>query len=195
MNNLRKGILLEYISLGWMTIEFLVGLIAGIKAHSILLVAFGLDSLLEIVSGVVLLWRLLLEKKHRQRNIVAIEQRVTKIVGWILILLAIYIVVVSIYNLVTHQGAENSLSGLLIAIASLIFMPILARQKVKVATAIKSAALKEDGMCNIVCAYMAATVLLGVVLTSLLNWWWITPVAALLLVYFIAKEGLEGIRD
>ncbi len=119
----------------------------------------------------------------------------TKIVGWILILLAIYIVVVSLYNLVTHQGAENSLSGLLIAIASLIFMPILARQKVKIVTAIKSAALKEDGMCNIVCAYMAATVLLGVILTSLLNWWWITPVAALLLVYFIAKEGLEGIRD
>lgn len=195
MNNLRKGILLEYISLGWMTVEFLVGLIAGIRAHSILLVAFGLDSLLEIVSGVVLLWRLFLEKKHCQRNIDAIEQRVTKIVGWILILLAIYIVVVSLYNLVTHQGAENSLSGLLIAIASLIFMPILARQKVKIVTAIKSAALKEDGMCNIVCAYMAATVLLGVILTSLLNWWWITPVAALLLVYFIAKEGLEGIRD
>ncbi len=64
MNNLRKGILLEYISLGWMTVEFLVGLIAGIRAHSILLVAFGLDSLLEIVSGVVLLWRLFLEKKH-----------------------------------------------------------------------------------------------------------------------------------
>lgn len=193
MNNLRKGILLEYISLGWMAVEFLVRLIAGIRAHSILLVAFGLDSLLEIVSGVVLLWRLFLEKKHRQRNIDVIEQRVTKIVGWILILLAIYIVV-SIYNLVTHQGAENSLSSLLIVIASLIFMPILTRQKVKVANAIKSAALKEDGMCNIVCAYMAATVLLGVVLTSLLNWW-ITPVAALLLVYFIAKEGLEGIRD
>lgn len=195
MDKLQQAIRLEYLSLGWMSIEFIVALITGIQAHSVLLVAFGLDSCLEIISGLVLLWRLTLEKRQQINvNIDMIERRVTHFVGWILILLAIYIVVTSGYNLWTHYGAENSFGGLLISAASLVLMPILALRKVKLGKAIHSPALKEDGMCNVVCAYMALTVLLGVLLTMLFGWWWLTPVAALLLVYFILREGLESIR-
>ncbi|WP_282803728.1 cation transporter [Secundilactobacillus kimchicus] len=188
-----KSLTIEYLSVGWMTFEFLVGFWSGLKAGSILLIAFGLDSLLEIISGGALIWRLKKEANGAgQPEIERAERRSDRIVGSVLLLLAAYVTIVSITNLVTHEAADTSFSGMAIVVASVILMPILTIQKRRLGQALHSPALIEDGLCNITCAYMAATVLIGAILTALLGWWWTDSLAALVLVYFIASEGWEA---
>lgn len=120
----RQGIRIEWWSTAWMSVEFLVGVAAGVRAHSILLIAFGLDSLLEIVSGGALIWRLQKERSGAPAAVIdRAETRSSRIVGSVLLLLAGYIVLTSAYNLVTRQGADSSVPGLIIAVASLVLMP------------------------------------------------------------------------
>lgn len=191
----RRGIRTEIFSTGWMAFEFLVALYSGITAGSILLVAFGLDSCLEIIAGGTLIWRLRKEARGASAaTIQRAERRSSLIVGTVLVLLALYVVGVSVVNLVTHQTAEASWSGLAIAGASVVLMPLLTLRKRALGRQLHSAALMEDGMCNITCAYMAGTVLVGALLTLLFNWWWADSVAALVLVYFIASEGWEALQ-
>lgn len=191
----RRGIRTEIFSTGWMAFEFLVALYSGITAGSILLVAFGLDSCLEIIAGGTLIWRLRKEARGASAaTIQRAERRSSLIVGTVLVLLALYVVGVSAVNLVTHQTAEASWSGLAIAGASVVLMPLLTLRKRALGRQLHSAALMEDGMCNITCAYMAGTVLVGALLTLLFNWWWADSVAALVLVYFIASEGWEALQ-
>ncbi|MFD1421318.1 cation transporter [Lactiplantibacillus songbeiensis] len=191
----KQSMRTEYFSTGWMVFEFAVGLTAGLQAGSILLIAFGLDSFLEIIAGGTLIWRLRKEALGApQVEIERAEQRSSLIVGTVLLGLSIYVTAVSLFNLFTHQVANESPMGMAIAVASLILMPLLAWRKRQLGHALQSPALVEDGMCNITCAYMAGTVLIGAVLTSLLNWWWADSVAALVLVYFIASEGWESFQ-
>lgn len=185
----------EYFSTAWMAFEFIIGLWSGLQAGSILLIAFGLDSFLEIISGATLIWRLKKENSGAPAAVVAeAERRSSLVVGSVLLLLSLYVIGVSGFNLVTHAAAESSFSGIGIAIASVLLMPILTLKKRHLGQKLASAALVEDGMCNITCAYMAATVLLGSLLTWLLNWWWADSVAALILVYFVASEGWESLQ-
>lgn len=191
---IQQGIKTEYFSTGWMALEFGVALYAGITAGSILLVAFGLDSFLEIISGGTLIWRLKKEVNGASPSVIKrAERRSLILVGTILLALAVYVVGVSLYNLVTQTAADTSLTGLLIASASVILMPCLTWRKRRLGQRVHSAALIEDGLCNITCAYMAGTVLLGALLTALFNWWWADSLAALVLVYFIASEGTESL--
>lgn len=186
----------EYFSTVWMAFEFVVGCYSGLKAGSILLIAFGLDSFLEIISGSVLIWRLQKENAGASpAEIEHAEKRSSLIVGSVLLLLSVYVIAVSLFNLFTHSTADSSYSGIAIAIASVILMPILTLRKRALGKALHSDALVEDGMCNITCAYMAGTVLIGALLTALFNWWWADSVAALILVYFIASEGLESFNE
>lgn len=190
----RRGINVELFSIAWMVLEFLVGFLSGVAAHSLLLMAFGLDSLIEIVSGGALLWRLYEATRRSAADIAKVEKRASHIVGWCLLALAVYILTTSCYNLLNHQGADGSLSGTLMSLASLICMPILMGFKLKIARQLGSAALKEDAMCNLTCAYTAAAVLVGSLLTLTLGWWWSDSLFALLLLYFVVKEGLEALR-
>lgn len=112
-----------------------------------------------------------------------------------MVLLAVYIVVASIDKLVTHQGAETTYVGIGLSISSGIITHHLSRAKKHIGSEIGSKALSADGSCSIVCAYMAWTVLAGVVLTALLGWWWTDSVAALSLVYFVAKEGWKAVHE
>lgn len=193
----RRGLHLEYFSTAWMTFEFLVGFTSGVKAGSILLIAFGLDSFLEIISGSTLIWRLRksVTGTASDAEIARAEQRSSLIVGTVLLLLSLYVIGVSVYNLATHQLADTSWSGIAIAVASVILMPLLTVGKRKIGHQIESPALIEDGMCNITCAYMAGTVLVGAILTAAFGWWWADSVAALVLVYFIASEGWEAFQN
>ena len=194
-NYYRQGIMVEVFSLGWMILEFVVGCWSGWRACSLLLVAFGLDSLFEIISGGALFWRLNVTSRRSPSEVARVERRAGRIVSWCLLALAVYIGVTSGYNLVNHQGAESSLVGMLMALASLICMPLLMMVKLRVARKINSSALREDAMCNLTCAYTAAAVLVGNVLTAWQGWWWSDSVFSLLLIIFIVKEGLEGVRD
>ncbi|KRK11749.1 hypothetical protein FD51_GL000894 [Lacticaseibacillus zeae DSM 20178 = KCTC 3804] len=194
-HDMTAAIRVEYFSTAWMAFEFIIGLWSGLQAGSILLIAFGLDSFLEIISGATLIWRLKKENSGAPAAVVAAaERRSSLVVGSVLLLLSLYVVGVSGFNLVTHAAAESSFSGIGIAIASVLLMPILTLKKRHLGQKLASAALVEDGMCNITCAYMAATVLLGSLLTWLLNWWWADSVAALILVYFVATEGWESLQ-
>jgi divalent metal cation (Fe/Co/Zn/Cd) transporter len=194
--SVKRGINIEIASIVWMVIEATVALCAGIIAHSLSLVAFGADSIIELVAGGVLLWRLTLESRgatlHRVKNAETTSSWVVRIA---LLLLAVYIVVVSIDKLVSHQGAESSYVGIGLAIVSGMIMPYLSRAKKRIGREIGSKALSADGSCSIVCAYMAWTVLVGVTFTALLGWWWIDSVAALALVYFVVKEGWEAVQE
>ncbi|MET1250008.1 cation transporter [Sporolactobacillus sp. STCC-11] len=200
MNNhnmilINKGIQIERFSIAWMAIEFMIALWSGIAAHSLLLVALGLDSLIELISGGFLLWRLQTEKNQSGEEKVARAERISSyVVGAALMLLALYVILSSIYRLITRQSAEASFLGIALVVGSCVLMPILMIAKKRIGQAIGSDALIEDGMCNLVCAYMAFTVLIGAGLTAIFNWWWADSVAALILVYFIVSEGWEALH-
>jgi divalent metal cation (Fe/Co/Zn/Cd) transporter len=192
---INKGIQIESFSIAWMAIEFLIALMSGMLAHSLLLVALGLDSLIELISGAFLLWRLQTEKNQSGEEKVTRAERISSyVVGGALMLLALYVVFSSIYRLTTHQTAETSVLGIALVIGSCVLMPVLMIAKKRIGQAIGSDALIEDGMCNLVCAYMAFTVLIGAGFTALFNWWWADSVAALILVFFIVSEGWEALH-
>lgn len=192
----KKGINIEIVSIFWMTVEAAVAIGAGIVAHSLALTAFGADSIIELVAGGILLWRLYVESNGASiERVEQAEKRASWVVGVSLLALAIYIFVMAGYDLWTRSGSETSMLGLALAVASGIIMPYLSRAKKKIGTQIGSKALGADGSCSIVCAYMAWTLIVGLVLTAFLGWWWLNALAGLALVYFIVKEGIEAIQE
>jgi divalent metal cation (Fe/Co/Zn/Cd) transporter len=194
--SVKKGVIIELVSVIWMVIEAALAIGSGLIAHSLALVAFGEDSIIELIAGAVLLWRLTIEAKGASLERVKRAEKVSSwVVGVALLLLAVYIVVASIDKLWTHQAAESSYLGIGLAIVSSVIMLYLSRAKKRIGSEIGSKALRSDGACSIVCAYMAWTVLVGVILTALLGWWWIDSIAALALVYFVVKEGWEAVQE
>ncbi len=194
--SVKKGISIESVSILWMIIETSVAIGAGLVAHSLALVAFGADGIIELIAGAVLLWRLTIEANGASLDRVKQAEKVSSwVVGIALLLLAVYIVVASADKLWTHQGAESNYLGIGLAIVSGIVMPFLSWAKKRIGAEIGSKALRADGSCSIVCAYMAWTVLAGVILIALFGWWWVDSIAALALVYFVVKEGWEAIQE
>lgn len=197
---LRRGVRIERITIGWMFIEVIASLVAAVMAGSVALMAFGLDSGIELLSAGVLLWRLGLEISgaHAQRVATA-ERRAQSIVGWTLLALSVYVVVDAAWAFLHPQALQSpALLGVLVAAAAVVIMPILVRAKRTIAAAIGSQALMGDAAEGVVCAYMAAVLLVGLVLRSWFGWWWADPVAAMGIVYFIVREGfeaLEGARE
>jgi|SRR5215469_15451821 len=189
---IRRGQRLEYFSLIWNGLEGLAALIAGAIAGSISLRGFGLDSAIEVVSGVALLWRINVDNDvHRRPH----HDRVAlRIVGICFLGLAAYITFQSGYDLVQRNAPESSLPGIVIACASLIAMPLLARAKRNVGRGIGSTAMGADARQADFCAYLAAILLSGLLLNWTLRWWWADPVAALVMVPIIAKEGVNAMR-
>ena len=196
--DVHAGLLVEWITIGWMLIEASVSLTAGVLAGSIALVAFGIDSVIELVSGGVLLWRLRIEGGHAAidaNRVERAERRASRVVGWGLVALAVYVTIHAGYDLWTRDVSEASPVGVALAACALVVMPVLVRAKLRIAASIDSRALRADAMCGIVCAYMAGTLLVGLGLRAAFGWWWADPVAALGLVYFIAREGREALTD
>jgi len=188
----RRGKRLEYFTIGWNTLEGLVAIIAGAIAGSISLVGFGLDSFIEVASGTALLWRMLVDagESRRERN----EKLSLRIVGGCFLALAVYIAWESIGELLTKRAPDHSIPGILIAIVSLIVMPLLSRAKRQVGRQLASSAMHADARQTEFCTYLSAILLGGLILNLTLGWWWADPVAALVMVPIIAKEGVDGIR-
>ncbi len=161
-------------------------------AGSVSLVGFGLDSIIEVISGAALLWRLHHDWNESRRE--AVERITLRIVGWCFVALAVYVALNSGYGLLQHQKPERSIPGIVIAALSVVVMPLLARAKRQVAAGISSAAMKADSRQADFCTYLSAIVLGGLLLNAVLGWWWADPVAGLLMVPIIAKEGVDGIR-
>ncbi|HEX7592814.1 MAG TPA: cation transporter [Anaerolineae bacterium] len=195
---LQTGIRIEIVTLIWMTVEAAVALAAGAMAGSILLIAFGADSVIELISGVVLLWRFSIESRGSDAaRIERVERRATWVSATLLALLCLYVAITVAVGLVWRVEPESSFSGILVSVGAIIIMPLLARTKRGVNTRLASAALRADIAESITCAYMAATVLFGLALNAALGWWWAEYVAAIVFLYWLfgeTREALEAAR-
>lgn len=186
---IARGRRLEYFTIAWNAFEAAVALVSGLLAGSIALVGFGLDSVIETLSAAILLWRF-----HAAHDDEARERTARRLVGISFLLLAAYVAVESLRALWTKAQPERSVPGILIALAAVIVMPLLARAKRRVAAQMGSSALHADSRQADFCAYLSLILLAGLLLHTLLGWWWADPVAALIMTPIIAREGVQGLR-
>lgn len=189
---IRRGKLLEYATIGYNSIEGIAAIVAGLMAGSVALVGFGFDSAIEVISGATLLWRLYADVNEEKRE--RVERRAVRIVGISFLLLAAYVTFDAGKSLIRREPPQESTVGIIVAGASLIVMPLLVRAKRRVAKAIGSKALDADATQTALCTYLSAILLAGLLLNALLGWSWADPVAALVMVPMIVREGLEGVR-
>jgi len=180
----QRGRRLEYFTIGYNSAEGLISIIAGIVAGSVSLVGFGLDSLIEVTSGAALLWRLHHDLNPSRRE--QVERTTLRIVGGCFIALALYIAYESGAALIGREVPERSIPGMLVAAASVIVMPLLARAKRRVAAGLGSGAMKADSRQTDFCTYLSAILLGGLVLNAAAGWWWADPVAGIAMVPIIA---------
>ena len=188
----RRGKRLEYFTIGWNTLEGVVAVVAGAFAESISLVGFGIDSFIEVVSGVALLWRMSVDADVHGRE--TNERLTMRIVGYCFLALAVYIGYESIIGLIRRRVPESSLSGIILAVVALVVMPLLSRAKRRVGIQLGSAAMKADAKQATFCTYLSAILLAGLLLNTTFGIWWADPVAALIMVPIIANEGYEGLQ-
>ena len=194
MTGHQKALVAEYFTVGWNVFEGIIAIAAGIAAGSIALVGFGLDSYVEVASGLVLIWRL---RKHGfgDEEEEAAEKRAILFVGVTFLLLALYVTYESGKKLFFHEHPDESIVGVILAIASLIVMPILAFYKKKIASEINSRALRADALETLACSYLSLTLIVGLGANALFGWWWADLLAALAMVYFLVREGWEAIEE
>lgn len=186
----RRARLLSWISLAWMGSEGIIAIIAGVLAGSIALVSFGLQSAIEGFASLVIVWRFTGARLHSERA----EGRAQKLVAIQFFLLAPYVAFEAIDKLVTGQEAETSVLGIVLVTTSLIGMPILGHAKRRLANTLGSVATRGEGTQNLLCAYLAAAVLVGLLGNALFGLWWLDPVAALVVAGVAVKEGVNSWR-
>lgn len=182
--------LLSWLSLVWMTIEGAVGVVAGFIAGSVALVGFGIDSAIEGLASVIVIWRFTGGRTHSE----AAERRAQQLVAVSFFLLAPYVAQEAIRDLAGTHRPETSWVGIGLAISSLLVMPLLGRAKQRLGRQLGSAATSGEGAQNLLCAYMAAGVLAGLVANAALGWWWLDPVIGLGIAALAVEEGLEAWR-
>ena len=187
--HIRAGRKIEYLSIAWTSLEGVVGIIAGLLAGSVALIGFGIDSIIEVASSTVLLWRFSDDLHADER-----EQLAHRLVGICFLALAAYISFDAIHDLITHEPPQVSYFGIVYAGACIIVMPLLARAKRRAAARLNSDALHADSHQSDICAYLSAILLVGLALNALFGWWWADPVAALCMLPIIVKEGISGLR-
>jgi divalent metal cation (Fe/Co/Zn/Cd) transporter len=178
------------------SVEAFVALWAGLAAGSVALVGFGLDSVIEMAAAVVVLWRMTIEGRGANAERVgAAESRVRRLVGATFFLLAAYVMARSAWALWTHDTPAESTVGIVLAGVSLSLMPLIAVGKFKVANAVGSQALRAEAKETLACSYLSFCLLLGLAANAICGWWWADPVAAALMVPWLAREGMETLEE
>jgi divalent metal cation (Fe/Co/Zn/Cd) transporter len=186
----RRARTLSWLSLAWMTVEGAVAIVAGLVASSIALVGFGLDSAIEGFASVVIVWRF---TGHRMFSPSA-ERRAQKLVAVQFFLLAPYVAIESLRSLIGGERAAESWMGIGLAVSSVILMPLLGIAKQRLADQLGSAATKGEGRQNMLCAYLAGALLIGLLGNALAGAWWLDPGVGLLIAAVAVKEGREAWR-
>ena len=189
---IREAFRLEYVTLAWMSLEAVVAIGSGVGAQSLVLIAFGLDSLIELASAGVLVWRLTVELRHGQKFAEAAEQRAARIGGALLFALAAYVVLAAGWKLWQRTGGEFSLPGLVLSLLSIPIMYYLSSRKLRLADALGSRALRTDAVESITCGWLAFVVVAALAAQFATGLWWIDPVASLGIVWFLVREGREA---
>ena len=188
----RQGRWLQYVTIAWNSVECFVALIAGFLAGSIALIGFGLDSAIEVTSSVAALWRLHWDADEERRE--AAERHTLRVIGGCFLVLAAYVSYDAVRALIERRAPEHSPIGIVVAVLSLVVMPLLVHFKRRIARRLGSGALEAEARQTRVCAYLSAILLAGLGLNAWLGWWWADPVAGLLMVPLIAWEGWEAVR-
>jgi divalent metal cation (Fe/Co/Zn/Cd) transporter len=188
--NLRRGLWLEYGGLTYNVLEAVVGIAAGVAAHSVALIAFGLDSVIESASSTVLVWRLHSETRGT-RTAEDAERLAVRLVAGAFFALAAYVGIRAALDLINATRPDESVVGMVLAVVSVIVMPILASKKRAAARALDSRALQADSRQTTLCTYLSAFLLVGLAANALFGWWWADPVAGLAIALVAVKEGRE----
>jgi divalent metal cation (Fe/Co/Zn/Cd) transporter len=192
---MQTGLWLVSATMAYNIAEGAIALWAGVRADSIALLGFGLDSYIECAAATVLLWRLALEARGANPEAVErSEQRIHRFVGATFFALALYVLAQASWTLWHHEAPEESFVGMLLAAASLVIMPLVSWGKLHTAKVINSAVLRSEAKETLACSYLSFTLLLGLVANAAAGWWWADPIAALLMVPWLVKEGLEGLQ-
>jgi divalent metal cation (Fe/Co/Zn/Cd) transporter len=184
---LNRGLLLEYVTLAWNAVGTIIVVVAATKARSVALAGFGLDSLIEIFASSIVIWQI----KGIDRNR---EARALRLIGGAFFLLAVYVLAQAAYALTAGIHPAPSLSGTLWLIMTVIAMLLLAWGKLVVGRQLRNPVISAEARVTLIDGYLAATVLVGLVLNGLFGWWWADPLTSLVLVYYGVKEGIEARR-
>lgn len=183
---------LEYFTVAYNVVEAIASIIFGSAAASIALVGFGLDSVVESLSAIILIWRLRQHENTSHEKEKRIEKNAQQFVAVTFFILGIYVLYESVSKLVTHEIAQPSLAGIIIASMSIIVMPVLAWRKQVIGTAIKSKALIADSKETITCAFLSVALLIGLLANYFFGFWQADPLVGLIIVIFLFREGFEG---
>ena len=183
----RRGLRLEYTTMGWNVVGTVVVALAAIAARSVALAGFGLDSLIEIFASVVVIWQLTGADPSRERAAM-------RMIGFAFFALAVYILAQTVYTLLGSLRPAPSPGGIAWLAATLIAMLLLAYGKRVTGQALGNPVLLTESRVTLIDALLAAAVLVGLVLNAVLGWWWADPLAGLVIVYYGIKEGLTALR-
>ncbi len=189
---IRQAFRLEWLTIAWMVIEGVVAIGAGLAAGSLTLMAFGIDSVIELASAGVLIWRLTVELRHGQAFSEQADRTASRIGGALLFTLAAYVVAGAAWSLWTRHGEEFSLPGLIVAVLAMPIMLLLARRKLAIATQLGSRALRADAAESITCGWLSLVVVVGLLADYVLGAWWVDAVTSLAIVWFVVKEAREA---
>jgi divalent metal cation (Fe/Co/Zn/Cd) transporter len=189
---IREAFRLEWLTIGWMTIEAVVAIAAGVAAGSLVLTAFGLDSVIELASAGVLMWRLSVELRHGVIFSERAERVASRIGGALLFLLAAYVTAAAMWQLLNGTGEEFSWPGFIVALVAIPAMRYLAHRKITIAEKIGSRALRADAMEAVTCGWLSVVVVASLAAQWLFGAWWIDGVGSLAIVWFLIKEGHEA---
>jgi len=191
----KKGLILEYFTVGYNILEAFVSIVFGSIANSIALIGFGLDSVVESLSGFVLIWRLRQHGRISEAEEERIEKTATRIVALTFFVLGFYVLFQSLKKLIGKEIPDPSLPGIIIATVSMIIMPVLTWQKYRTGKQIQSRALIADSKETLACAFLSVALLLGLGSNYLFGFWQADPIVGLIIVIFLFREGLEGWKE
>ncbi|MEO7295005.1 MAG: cation transporter [Candidatus Limnocylindria bacterium] len=191
---LTRGLLLEFLTVGWNLVEGVVAVVAAMASGSVALLGFGVDSFVESISGSVLIWRLGSEKRGSadEERIEAIERRAEQLVGVSFFALAAYVAFDAVTSILSQERPGASAVGIALASVSIVVMLWLARAKRRTAADLGSRALAADAEQTQACWYLSVVVLTGIGLNALFGWWWADPIAALGVALILVREGWEA---
>jgi divalent metal cation (Fe/Co/Zn/Cd) transporter len=189
---IRQAFRLEWLTIGWMTVEAIVAIGAGLMAGSLVLTALGVDSLIELASAGVLIWRLTVELLRGERFSEETERTASRIAGALLLALAGYVMIAAAWSLWTRTGEAFSWPGLVVALVAIPSMRYLAHRKIAVAEKLGSRALRADAMEAVTCGWLSFVVVISLAAQWAVGAWWIDGVASLAIVWLLVKEGREA---
>jgi divalent metal cation (Fe/Co/Zn/Cd) transporter len=189
---IERAFRLEWITAGWMVVEAAVAIGSGVAARSLTLIAFGADSVIELLSACLLLWRLRVELRERENFPEATERTAGRAGAALLVALSLYVVASAAWSLWRRTGQEFSTLGLALALLAIPIMAVLATAKRRLAEAIGSAALRADAIESVACLYLSCVVVIGLLAQWAIGAWWIDGVSALVLTPFLIKEAHEA---